>query len=116
MSGMMNRRKRIYAMKAELIQAVAHPIRLAILEYLSMGEQCVGDIVEHVDAQQSNVSRHLALMLKAGVLECRKEGLKVFYRIKTTCILDFIKCVERVLCERVAGDAAVLNALPGNFV
>jgi len=98
-------------MKAEIIQAAAHPLRLAIIEYLGKGERCVCDIVDHVDAQRSNVSRHLALMLKAGVLECRKEGLKVFYRIKTTCILDFLACVDRVLRERVEGDASLLSAM-----
>ncbi|MFC1766415.1 ArsR/SmtB family transcription factor [Planctomycetota bacterium] len=103
--------KRLYEMKAEIIQAVAHPIRLAVIEYLGEGEKCVCDIVEHVDAQRSNGSRHLALMLKAGVLECRKEGLKVFYRIKTPCILGFLGCVEKALRERVEGDAALLKAM-----
>ncbi len=103
--------KRLYEMKAEIIQAAAHPIRLAVIEYLGKGEQCVCDIVDHVDAQRSNVSRHLALMLKAGVLDCRKDGLKVFYRIKTTCILDFLNCVERVLRERVEGEAAILETM-----
>jgi DNA-binding transcriptional ArsR family regulator len=108
---MNNNQKRIYEMKAEIIQAAAHPIRLAVIDYLGRGEQCVCDIVEHVDAQRSNVSRHLALMLKAGVLECRKEGLKVFYRLKTTCLLDFLGCVDRVLRERVEGEAALLNGV-----
>jgi ArsR family transcriptional regulator len=103
--------KRIYEMKAEIIQAAAHPIRLAIIEYLGRGEQCVCDIVTHVDAQRSNVSRHLALMLKAGVLECRKDGLKIFYRLKTTCILDFLGCVDKVLRHRIEGDASLLKTL-----
>ncbi len=51
---------RILEMKSEIIQAAAHPIRLAIIEYLEGGEQCVCDIVSHVEAQRSNVSRHLA--------------------------------------------------------
>ena len=108
---MKDHKKRLYEMKAEIIQAVAHPIRLAITEYLGKGEQCVCDIVKHVDAQRSNVSRHLALMLKAGVLDSRKDGLKVFYRIKTTCVLDFLGCVERALRERVEGEAAILSTM-----
>ena len=106
---MKDSQKRLYEMKAEIIQAAAHPIRLAVIEYLGQGEQCVCDIVEHVDAQRSNVSRHLALMLKAGVLECRKDGLKVIYRIKTLCILNFLSCVEQALRERVEGEAAILK-------
>jgi len=108
---MQNNQKRIYEMKAEIIQAVAHPIRLAVIEYLEGGEQCVCDIVSHVDAQRSNVSRHLALMLKAGVLACRKDGLKVFYQLRTPCVLKFLSCIDQVLVERIQGDAALLRAV-----
>ena len=100
--------KKLYELKAAIIQASAHPIRLAIIEFLSQGEQCVCDITEHVDAQRSNVSRHLALMLKVGVVECRKEGLKVIYSLKTPCIINFLKCVENVLREKMEDNVAVL--------
>jgi ArsR family transcriptional regulator len=92
-----------------VIQAAAHPIRLAIIEFLAQNEQCVCDIVEHVDAQRSNVSRHLSLMLKAGVLQSRKDGLKVFYRLRTPCIVDFLGCVDQMLHERIQGEAALLK-------
>ncbi len=100
-------RKKLYAMKAEIIQAAGHPIRLAIIEFLKDGEQCVCDIAAGVGAQRSNVSRHLAVMLKAGIVDCRKDGLKMIYALKTPCILNFMKCVEGVLREQ-AKDAAVL--------
>jgi ArsR family transcriptional regulator len=103
--------KKFYELKAEIIQAAAHPIRLVIIEYLSKGEQCVCDIVEHVGAQRSNVSRHLSVMVKAGVLQSRKEGLKVMYSLHTPCILKFLSCVEQVLKERIANEAAVLKSL-----
>jgi DNA-binding transcriptional ArsR family regulator len=104
-------RHRILEMKSEIIQAAAHPIRLAIIEYLEGGEQCVCDIVSHVEAQRSNVSRHLALMLKAGVLACRKDGLKVFYQLKTPCILKFLSCVDQALRERIQGEVDLLKAV-----
>jgi DNA-binding transcriptional ArsR family regulator len=104
-------KQRILEMKSEIIQAAAHPIRLAIIEYLEGGEQCVCDIVSHVEAQRSNVSRHLALMLKAGVLACRKDGLKVFYQLKTPCILKFLSCVDQALRERIQGEVDLLKAV-----
>jgi len=103
--------KRFYELKAEIIQAAGHPIRLAIIEFLSQGEQCVCDIVEHVDAQRSNVSRHLSVMLKAGVVESRKEGLKVIYKLRTPCIINFLACVEQALRERMRQEAALLKKL-----
>ncbi len=103
--------KRLYAMKAEMIQAAGHPIRLAIIDFLKDGEQCVCDIAEHVGAKRSNVSRHLAVMSRAGVLDSRKDGLRVMYSLKTPCILGFLSCVSDALRERIEGDKAVLGAL-----
>lgn len=101
--------QRLYEMKAEIIKAVAHPIRLAIIDRLRKGEECVCNLAEQVGAERSNVSRHLALMVKAGVLTSRKEGLMVFYRLRTPCITDFFSCVERVLRQNLREDAAALG-------
>jgi DNA-binding transcriptional ArsR family regulator len=102
---------RLYGLKAEIIRAIAHPIRLAIVDYLAHGEQCVCDIAEHVEAQRSNVSRHLAVLLRAGVLDQRKDGLRMMYSLRTPCVLDFTKCVEGVLKEQAKGAAALLETL-----
>lgn len=103
--------KELYELKAQIIQAAAHPIRLAIIEFLADGEQCVCDIVDYVDAQRSNVSRHLSVMLKAGVLTSRKDGLKVIYTLRTPCIVKFLGCVDAVLHERLNSDAHLLSKL-----
>jgi len=103
--------KRLYGMKAEMIQATGHPIRLAIIDFLKDGEQCVCDIATHVGAQRSNVSRQLSVMLKAGVVEYRKEGLRAMYSLKTPCILAFLACVSDALRERIERDKAALGAL-----
>jgi len=103
--------RRLYEMKAEILQAIAHPIRLAVVDFLKDGEQCVCDIARHVGAKRSNVSRHLALMLKAGVLTCRKDGLRIFYSLRTPCVIGFLSCVTRALRERLADEQEVLQRL-----
>ena len=103
--------KKFYELKAEIIQAAAHPIRLAIIEFLVNGEQCVCDIADYVGAQRSNVSRHLSVMLKAGVVESRKDGLKMMYSLKTPCIVKFLGCVEEALKERMKSQAKLLRKL-----
>ena len=104
-------RKRLYELKADVIAAAGHPIRLAIIDFLKDGERCVCDIAEHVEAKRSNVSRHLAVLLKAGIVQCRKDGLKMMYSLKTPCVLNFMSCVEGVLRLRVDEAAAVLQKL-----
>ena len=103
--------KKLYEMKAEVIAAAGHPIRLAIIEYLKDGEQCVCDIAEHVEAQRSNVSRHLSVLLKAGVVGQRKDGLRMMYALRTPCVLNFMNCVEGVLRERATEASRVLRNL-----
>ena len=103
--------KRLYRLKANVIAAAGNPIRLAIIDFLKGGEQCVCDIADHVDAQRSNVSRHLGVLLKAGVVEQHKDGLKMMYSLKTPCILNFMKCVEGVLREQAKDAAVLLNTL-----
>ena len=103
--------KRLYEMKAEVIKALAHPLRLAIVDFLKGGEQCVCDIAEHVGAERSNVSRHLAVMVKGGVLSHRKEGLMMLYSLRTPCVVNFFDCVEGVLREHLKSDAALLGKL-----
>lgn len=101
----------LYRLKANVIAALGHPIRLAIVEYLANGEQCVCDITTYIGAQRSNVSRHLAVMLKAGVLDSRKDGLKQMYTLRTPCLLKFLSCVTEALREQMQSNAKVLQRL-----
>jgi len=103
--------KRLFRLKAGVIAAAGHPIRLAILDYLRDGEQCVCEIAAHLDAGRSNVSRHLAVLLNAGLVEHRKEGLQMFYTLKTPCVLTFLSCVTNVLREQAREKQKLLKAL-----
>jgi len=109
---MLNKKKQLlFERQAEIAKAIAHPLRIAIIDFLKDGEQCVCDIAEQIGSERSNVSRHLSLMVSAGVLEYRKEGLKVIYRLKTPCILDFFSCITRVLKQQVKESEELLAAL-----
>ena len=103
--------QKLYKMKAEVIAAAGHPIRLAMIDFLKDGEQCVCDIADHVGGQRSNVSRHLGVLLKAGVVSQRKDGLKMMYALRTPCVLNFMKCVEGVLRENAKEASKVLAGL-----
>ena len=101
-------RKQVYRMQAEVIKAAAHPTRLAVLDCLQRGERCVCEIAKEVDSERSNLSRHLAVMARAGLLDSRKDGLMVYYKLRAPCILDFISCVEHCLKENVEESRSVL--------
>lgn len=101
----------LFEKQAEIAKAISHPLRTAIVNFLKDGEQCVCDIAEHIGAERSNVSRHLSVMVNAGLLECRKEGLKVIYKLKCVCIVDFFSCVSSVLKQQVKDNEKLLKVL-----
>ena len=101
----------LFEKQAEVAKAIAHPLRVAIIDFLKDGEQCVCDIAEFIGSERSNVSRHLSVMTKAGLLDWRKEGLKVIYKLKCACIIDFFGCVIRVLKEQAKENQKLLTAL-----
>ena len=101
----------LYELKAEIIKAAGHPIRLAILDALREGPRCVCELAEKVEAGRSNVSRHLAVMVRAGLLSSRKDGLMVYYSLRMPCILGFFSCVDELLRERLRASASTLAEL-----
>ena len=105
------RKQLLFEKQAEVAKAIGHPLRLAIIDFLKDGPQCVCDIAEHIGAERSNVSRHLSVMVAAGVLEHRKQGLKVIYWLKCPCIVDFFSCISGVLKQRAAENRKLLAAL-----
>ncbi len=104
----MNERHEAYKIRAQIIKAMAHPSRLMIIDELSRGERCVCDLQRVVGADMSTVSKHLAVMRNAGIVEDRKAGLQVFYRLRVPCILQFFGCVEAVLESRIGAQRADL--------
>lgn len=97
-------------LKAEVFKAMGHPIRLGIIEFLKNGEMCVCDIVEHVGTEISNVSKHLSILKKAGILSDRRDGLKIMYSLTMPCAVDFARCVEGVVIRRLEDQRAVMVA------
>ena len=84
---------------ASVLKALAHPVRLKIADLLESGEKCVNEIVESVGGKQSITSQQLNMMKDKGVLSCRREGAKVYYRIENPNVIRLLNCVYNH-CER----------------
>lgn len=98
-----------YEARAAIAKALAHPTRLIILEALDGQEMCVCDLTDLVGADQSTVSKHLAVLKQAGLVEDRKEGVMAFYRVKVCCLQSFWECIETVLTENLKAHKAMLS-------
>jgi ArsR family transcriptional regulator len=87
-----------YEARARIIKAMAHPTRLFIVDKLAQsGEQCVCELTEMIGVDMSTVSRHLAMLKNAGIIEDEKRGSQVYYSLRVRCVMDFFECVESVM-------------------
>lgn len=90
-----------YALRTEIFKAMAHPVRLQILDILNeQSPLCVCDIQEKVGINISTLSRHLEKLRKAGFIDDRREGRHIYYSLEIRCLGNFIGCVENVIARR----------------
>jgi len=102
--------KNQYQARAKVAKALAHPSRLLMLDALADKEMCVCDLTDLVGSDQSTVSKHLAVLKNAGLVDDRKAGVMTFYRLKVGCLRGFWNCIEGVLKQNLKEQQAMLNA------
>jgi len=84
---------------AAYFSVLSEPIRLRIVHAVCEREKPVSQIVEEIGATQTNVSRHLSLMFRSGVLSRRKDGNQVYYRVADAAMVE----ICRNVCNQIAG-------------
>ncbi len=105
----MNKKSKVsYEARAEIAKALAHPTRLLLLDVLSEREMCVGELAELAGADQSTVSKHLAILRNVGLVAARKDGSTSYYRETCVCLAGFFSCIEKVLRQNLKNHKAAL--------
>jgi ArsR family transcriptional regulator len=87
--------------RAKIIKAMAHPVRLMMIDLLKTGEHSFSELFDLFKLDKSTVSKHLLVLKEAGILSSRKEGIDMIYRLDVPCILDFFGCVTAVIESNV---------------
>ena len=87
--------------KAEVFQALGHPTRVAIVEYLRDGEISVGQLCENVGIEQANASQHLAVLRTKHIVESRKEGNQIFYRLRNPVVGDMLELMRKYFFDHM---------------
>ncbi|GAA0116280.1 ArsR/SmtB family transcription factor [Clostridium senegalense] len=85
--------------ETKILKALAHPIRLKIVEKLSKEELCVCKLNEDVEFTQSNLSQHLKILKEANILDSRKVGMWMYYSIKNEEVLKILE-LTKVIANR----------------
>ena len=81
-------------LRAHMFKALAHPLRVLILEKLKTRPWCVCKLAEEVGVDKSVASKHLAILREAGLVSDRKNGTLVEYSLAAPCVLDLAACAE----------------------
>jgi len=89
----------LFEIHAKLCQLLGNPKRLAIVAVLQHGEMNVGDIADALNTNITVVSQHLRLMKDRGVVETRKDGHLVYYRLKNLKLIKACTIIREVLIE-----------------
>jgi DNA-binding transcriptional ArsR family regulator len=101
----------IYRLKAEFFRLLGHPARVRILELLRDGEQAVGQLQSALALDSSGTSQHLTAMRRQGLLESRRDGNNVFYRVKDPRIFHLLETAKQILTAQLEETQELLGGL-----
>ena len=92
-------RLRLHEREAEMLQVLGDPVRLGILQLLSAGERCASEIEPHSDLDQSDISLHLQMLKRAGILSARNDGTHLLYRVRNAGVLRLFRILTALITE-----------------
>lgn len=101
----------IYKLKAELFRTLGHPVRVRILELLREDERTVGDLQAALELDSSGTSQHLSALRRQGLVDSRREGTSVYYRIKDPRTLQLLEVARQILTSTLEETQALLGEL-----
>ena len=84
----------------EMLKAIAHPMRIAIVGYLGGGVKLtVSQIHERLGIEQSTTSHHLGILKNKGVLSSKRNGKNTYYFLKHPALTGILDCIEKCNCQ-----------------
>jgi ArsR family transcriptional regulator len=101
----------IYALKAEFFRALGHPVRVRLLQLLREGERTVGSLQAALELDSSGTSQQLAALRKQGLVESRRDGTSVYYRVKDPRTLELLELAKAIIASNLAEGQALLDGL-----
>lgn len=93
--------KEVYRIQAEFCKALAHPIRLEIIDLLEKGERTVSELMSKIGTGQATLSQHLAVLRERGVVTSRKGGMNTYYSLRKPEIVDACSMIRKILRELI---------------
>jgi ArsR family transcriptional regulator, virulence genes transcriptional regulator len=97
----MKQSKILFELQAGVCKTLANAKRIEIINALKEGEKTVGELVDILGVPKANVSQHLAVMRNKGILNSRRDGVNIFYRIANPKVIQACRLMREVLTEQM---------------
>jgi ArsR family transcriptional regulator len=97
--------------KASLFRVLGHPARVRILELLRDGERAVGALQAALELDSGGTSQHLAALRRIGLVQSRREGTSVYYRVDDPSVFALLEAGRAIISRRLAEEQSLLHEL-----
>ncbi len=101
--------KEIFELHADICKALGHPLRIEIIDLLTEKELSFSDIIEITGGLKSNLSQHLSIMVKKGILQTKKEGKNAYFSLTTPKIAQACQLMREVLIDNLEKQKQLLE-------
>ncbi len=96
--------------ESEVYQALGHPIRLQLLDFLMEGPRCTCEIEPSFAIDQSTISRHLIILKRAGLVKSHREGVRVIYELSDDRVQAIRELIQEMIRDQAREAVRVLSA------
>ena len=103
--------KKIFELHADACKALGHPLRIEVIDLLQNKELCFSDILEVTGGLKSNLSQHLTVMTKKGILKMRREGQCNYYSLSSKKVAQACRLMREVLIESLKKQNEILEKM-----
>ena len=104
-------RQQLSEFKADFFKALAHPLRISILDALRDGELTVNEISQRFDVEQANASQQLAVLRNRNIVITRKDGANVYYSVSDKSIFKLLDAAKEIFNHHLVGVRSMLEEI-----
>lgn len=101
--------KRIFELHADTCKALGHPLRIEVIDILQNRELCFSDILEKTGGLKSNLSQHLSVMVKKGILKTKRDGQCTYFSLSSYKVARACRLMREVLVENLVKQKEILE-------
>jgi ArsR family transcriptional regulator, virulence genes transcriptional regulator len=103
--------QKIFEMQCEICKALGHPLRLAIVNRLRDQDTSATDLIEELEISKANLSKHMALLTRSGIVDSRREGRQLYYRLTDPEIHQACAIMRSILYRRLKAGEKLASAI-----